>query len=425
MACTAVHASVKPPSPPACSPSSITDELEERVGGVIDGGKETLLDGGHSTHATLQQQHEALQEQHRVLKERHHNELMALARGIFGPLSHLERIISLEEVYAQRRHHKCHHGLSSSVGASSSLLPDLSENVDRWRDAFRAQGFEPIAPVRGTTFDPDLHEQPKARAGSATATLAAPPSAIPSVVVACVITEGLRHRESREVVRRACVVVEPALPRDATRKRSAGAGNDLPGNLRELKHELKPSDTLAGLALRYGVSTASIARLNRLPFAAPAAAAALHLHTAVLIPRPPRELRQMRRLSIAPSSTGDAGQDGEPASSEAEAELDEVLLRDDEVDESTPIFHAGRRDGELLAKQKGVQVGAPANVSGEHGHTAKVYTAFGAAATSGGRTRSAFCSSTSTWWSSWLQHALETLVPTPTRGINPAWDGES
>ena len=59
-------------------------------------------------------------------------------------------------------------------------------------------------------------------------------------------------------------------------------------------HELRKGDTIQGISIRYGVSTAAIYKLNKLPAGS---ASALHLRTRLLIPPtpPPKKPEAARR----------------------------------------------------------------------------------------------------------------------------------
>lgn len=209
------------------------------------------------------------------------------------------------------------------------LLPILRAVLKCLDDEMAAHGIEPLAPLLGVTLDPNEHEVQ--RRGSAKARAPRVDEAH-RVVDACV-REGKRHRKTGRVLRRATVVLAPparggdvgcragagdsaacsgsdhahdgesAVSTSATppQAQPTAAADDDSGAAAAVAvavgcaavdaaaeeadepppqvHVLSRSDTLQGLAVRYGVRPAAILKANKLP-----SAQAMHARATLVIP---------------------------------------------------------------------------------------------------------------------------------------------
>ena len=327
----------RPPSPPASSPTDVLAEF-----GHIDRSPvHDELDALRAAHSKLQAEHAALQSEARAASgafaaqhaaESATEARLSLVRDLLDPLSRLERLVSFEEL-------RC----ASTGVAHPPLLPALVTCLGRVHSALGEHGIEPIEPEAGEPFDRRLHEVEallgKQRAASTAANAAAEgreERGTASVVSECHL-HGLRHGASATVLRRALVVTKPSVTSaDLYTSAAASAALATPtsgGDGGTIVHELQPSDTMQGVALRYGVSPAAIARANKLPAGS---ASSLHLRTRLLIPpatpvtprtvgggrarsdpmRPSRDSRELHEWS--------GGEESEEDDSEEEAAAEEA-----------------------------------------------------------------------------------------------------
>ena len=250
------------------------------------------------------------------------------------------------------------------------LLPILRAVLKSLDDEMAAHGIEPLSPLLGVPLDPNEHEVQ--RRGSAKAR--APRTDEASFVVDACVREGKRHRKTGRVLMRAAVVLAPpargrdagsragavdaavcstgrghmrdgekAAPASATAAQvqpTATVGDDSgaasaapaaaaaavgcatadPGTEEADEapppqmHVLSRSDTLQGLAVRYGVRPAAILKANKLP-----SAQAMHARSTLVIPPPP-SLRPQPQCTpasaargIAPAAASAADDESRPA----------------------------------------------------------------------------------------------------------------
>ena len=311
----------KPPCDGSTSPSQIETLLVDSEVCLADEPTYAEL---LAEHTGLKHKHAALERENEALKTRseQNHSTLALARALIDPLDRLEKLIKFEEV-------RCENGSDSSP-----VLPALIANLHRFHEALELGGVLPIAPDAGDTFEPGRHALARARAKSVgTAAHGGGETGSRMTIVECV-QEGLIHTPSNTVLRHAVVTAAKPKPAgaasgacfsssssssssssnapnggssaDSERRVGTSAapvteakGCDPPrssaaaallasvqkaaGTPPPREHLLAPGDTMQGIALRYGVSPAAIARLNRLPVGD----SALHLRTKLLIPHPP------------------------------------------------------------------------------------------------------------------------------------------
>ena len=194
---------------------------------------------------------------------------ISFLKSLCDPLDRLAKLISIEE--------------ARNAGAGS-LLPGLTAAAQAFHVALSAHGLETFRPAEGMLFDEEQH------AATSLHALVRPRDAVPLAQlseVGLVVREGFRHAPSGHVLRRALVQVRPRIARssgtDATCADHAapeeGNPSTLPSGVRCI-HELKATDTLQGVALRYGLSVTTLTQFNRLP----ANNHAIGLRTELLIP---------------------------------------------------------------------------------------------------------------------------------------------
>lgn len=228
--------------------------------------------------------------------------LLALAASLLGPIEKLENLIGFEEARA------------FAAGVDSPLLPGLVATAAGFRQSLAEHGILSTAPAPWDDFDPRRHEvaslrvRPAPTRSSEAAAATACAAALADLVVVECHRDGLFHQPSGLVLRKAVVVtrakVRKAPPRSChvtgaehLTAPAEPASGEVPeeGNVGEQLHAVQPHDTLQGIALRYGVSPATLIRYNKLP-----GTDAFHLRTALLIPPPPAE----RRIAFHRASRG-------------------------------------------------------------------------------------------------------------------------
>lgn len=301
---------LSPPSPSAdqASPNDIFSLLEDAPPSADLLKLQAQYAALHAQHVFLQAEHAALQARHAALQENHdeRNANLSLVTSLVEPLTRLEKICAIEDK-------RC----SCSDVAESPLLAGLRANVGRLHSALEAHGIEQIAPKAGDVFDVGLCEISSALGRAPRPASVATAPAAEQLVEDCHL-HGLRHSATGTVLRRALVRVKPAAavaapssaaPPPHAGGTSADAAMHADGTMAAhfaagggpREHILVPSDTIQGVALRYGVSPAAIARLNRLP--AGGGGTALHLRTRLAIPPPPSAAPPS---TAAPSEASDA-----------------------------------------------------------------------------------------------------------------------
>ena len=238
------------------------------------------------------------------------------------------------------------------------LLPILRAVLNSLDDEMAAHGIEPLAPLLGVALDPNEHEVQ--RRGSAKARAPRPDEA--NFVVDACVREGKRHRETGRVLRRATVVLAPPARGGDVGCRAAGAGDAVacssgpghacggesaapasatpaqaqptttaeddsgaaaavtaaavatvagcaaadavaeePDEAPPRVHVLARSDTLQGLAVRYGVRPTAILKANKLP-----SAQAMHARATLVIPPPPSQRPRPPRPAAAAAASAAA-----------------------------------------------------------------------------------------------------------------------
>ena len=197
---------------------------------------------------------------------------LELIESLVGPLTKLDRLICIEEARAM------------TEGIESPLLPGLVAAAQSFRAALLPHGVETLNPCKWDRFDRELHAQAalKVRPDAEVAS-APPPRPEAELLVVDVHQDGLRHAPSGRVLRKAVVATQrrPRPRRSAVEE--ADAESALPSaSVAARHHQIQPTDTLVGIAVRYGVAPARLLQYNKLP-----GAHALSMRSSVLIPPPP------------------------------------------------------------------------------------------------------------------------------------------
>ena len=191
--------------------------------------------------------------------------LLNTLRALLRPVQSLESLARFESL---RQDH-------------NPLLPPVVCALNDITTALASAGIVPASALVGEPFDEERHER-HSRGG-------VPPaddSLLDDLIVKEVVRPGYVHRATGAVLLPALVFASSAsgggkLPSSAVIE-SASEPQETPRGTRV--HEVAATDTLQGIALRYGCQTATLMRLNKLPNVH-----ALHARRTLRLPPPSRD----------------------------------------------------------------------------------------------------------------------------------------
>ena len=171
--------------------------------------------------------------------------LLAALSAVLRPFQQLEALVSFEALRVD----------------TNPLFPTLQTNLDKISTALAANGIVQSAPTVGELYDEERHER-AARGG-----VVPVDELTDDLVVKEVVRAGYIHGTTG-------AVLVPALVHAANNTQPASLGaaaSSVPPPLLTPRgtrvHEVRATDTLQGVALRYGVQPAALMRFNRLPSA--------------------------------------------------------------------------------------------------------------------------------------------------------------
>ena len=287
-----------------------------------------LVDSLTTENQRLQGELAAIKELYQVQR----NQIFHLdvVEALLQPLDQLEMLAAYEEHRQQEPENPMLHALRRSLAQVDNVLV--------------SHGIQQLIPSVDDKYDPHMHEiaanpivvarRPSNNlSGSAsspasidaTARLGSPSTDANTVVASCVRL-GYRHEATGFVLRRAKVEVRQRTTEASAAAPAAGPLAVLDPSLPEpetevIVHDVQKSDTLQGVALRYGVQPSALLRFNRL-----AAAQALHGRRQIKIP-PGRPAEQQRSgdAASAPAVATQAPAAEVPTAAAPVAEADSTL----------------------------------------------------------------------------------------------------
>ena len=177
-------------------------------------------------------------------------QLIHLLTLFMVPLDHLEALVSFEEQRKLENPNPMLHAVRKSLRLMESALlstPGISRLAPSGRVPFVTREHAVFVAPSKASLQADGAER----------------------VVETTIRAGYRHDATGAILRRALVALAPAPLAAPPSPSPAGteALGQAASEVEELVHELLGSDTLQGLAVRFGVQPGALLRLNRLPSA--------------------------------------------------------------------------------------------------------------------------------------------------------------
>jgi hypothetical protein len=172
--------------------------------------------------------------------------LLATLSAFLRPLQKLESLVAFESLRQDE----------------NPLVAPLKGNLDEIRAALAAHGITPLSATVGTLYDEESHER-VARGGAPLAD-----DFDDHLIVREVVRSGLAHSATGTVLVPVLVHASTASkPGGCGASAAAAASPPLQTPRGTRVHEVSSSDTVQGLAVRYGVQPATLMRLNKLPTA--------------------------------------------------------------------------------------------------------------------------------------------------------------
>ena len=203
--------------------------------------------------------------------------LLDTLRSLLRPLQQLESIARYETLRQE----------------ANPLIAPVISALNEASSALAANGIVQSGPTIGEPFDEEQHER-HARGG-----VSPDDNLLDDLIIKEVVRPGYVHRATGAVLLPALVSASSSSGggKMAPAIESASALVETPRGSRV--HEVRATDTLQGIALRYGCQTAALMRLNKLP-----TAHALHARKTLRLP-PPSASSVAERTPPARSETGE------------------------------------------------------------------------------------------------------------------------